>query len=158
MPAPQEASREQQIYEALFNEKIKRLDDKIEQSERYLAERCDKIIEKVGATEKLLTVTQENAKEAVKIANDASKLRFDSFNEFNARIAQMATTFFTIPAFEQFRNSYDSWRGDINKRMDRREGESSGIKLTGSTIMGGMAFLVALATLAVIIAAWLSKH
>lgn len=154
-PAPLDSSsREQQVYEALFNEKIKRLDDKVEQSERYLVERCAALNEKITAAERLLTVTQENAKEAVKIANDASKIRFESFNEFNTRITQLTATFFTIPAFEQFRLSFDAWKLDTNKKLDRREGETTGVRLTGSTIVSSMIFLAALAA----VVAWLSKH
>ena len=128
----------------LFNEKVRRLDDKIEQTERYLVEKCIKIETQAAATERLLLMTQQAADKAVGIANEASKLRFESFNEFNTRITQMTATFFTIPAFEQFRISFDSFKADTNRKLDKREGESAGIKLTGSTIISGVMFIAAL--------------
>jgi thiol:disulfide interchange protein len=140
--------------ETLFNEKVKRLDDKIDHTERYLAEKCEALRAQILATEKLLVTAQDSAKEAVKIANDSSKIRFESFNEFNTRITQMTATFFTIPAFEQFRNSIDSWKLDVNKRLDWRGGESSGIKLTGSTILSGLVLISLLIGIIVAVAAW----
>ncbi len=148
MAAPPEA------YEALFNEKVKRLDDKIEQTERYLVAKCDKIEAQAAATERLLIAAQDAAKQAVTIANDSSKIRFESFNEFNTRITQMTATFFTIPAFEQFRASIDSWKLDVNKRLDWRGGESSGMKLTGSTILSGVVLISLLIGIIAAVAAW----
>jgi hypothetical protein len=154
---PTQSGDNQSVERELFNEKVKRLDDKIDQSQRYLIGRCEKLNEKILATEKLLSTVQDNAKEAVKVANDSSKLRFESFNEFNTRMTQMTNTFFTISSFEQFRNAYDSWKLDTNRKLDRREGESQGIKLTGGTMMSAVMIIAALMAIIAGVISWTSR-
>jgi hypothetical protein len=138
--------------EALIAEKSARLQDKIDYTEKLLEEKFRRLESNIVSTEKLLSMAQDAAKEAVNKADEATKTRFSSFNEFNERMNQLARTYLTIPAFEQFRDAMESWKAVTSTRLDRREGESTGVRLTGSTIV---ALVVALSALLGIIA-WFS--
>lgn len=138
--------------EALLTEKFARLQDKIDFTEKLLEEKGRRLESNIASTERLLSMAQESSREAINKSDEATRTRFSSFNEFNERMNQLARTYLTIPAFEQFRDAMESWKSVTSTRLDRREGESTGVRLTGSTIV---ALVVAISALLGIIA-WFS--
>ena len=45
------------------------------------------------------------------------------------------STSMTLAAFDQFRKAYEDWRSTITTRIDRKEGETSGVRLTGGLVL-----------------------
>ena len=140
--------------EQIIREKERRLDEKIDLTERYLAERCVRIEAQISAADKLLSLANESSKVAVEKADAAIAHRFDSYNEFNQRMTAMSATFFTTSAHDAFRLGIDSWRTEVNSRLDKKEGQGQGVRLTGSVIFGG---IMLTATVVGVVVAFISR-
>ena len=138
-----ETMTDREHLESLLKERYERLVDRLTALEALVEEKIKRMEALIESSERLLASTQDSAKEAVKTANEATQIRFNSFNEFNQRMNDLARTYLTIPAFDQFRKAIEEWKSLTSTRLDRREGESSGLRMSGSVLIAIIAAISA---------------
>jgi hypothetical protein len=105
------------------------------------------------------------SQKAITKAETATEKRFESVNEFRASLSDQATRFITRDTLnalaDKLEASIDRNREDLDqlaKRLDLREGETAGSRLTTTTLYTAVGVAVAFIGLLVIVANYLSNH
>ncbi len=107
----------------------------------------------------------ENAQKAIDKADTATEKRFEGVNEFRAALSDQAAQFITRDALEatadKIETQIQQQRKDIDalaRRLDLREGQSVGTRLTTGVLVTVATIAIALVGLIVVLANYLSGH
>jgi len=102
---------------------------------------------------------------AIDKADTATEKRFEGVNEFRAALADQATTFVTQDALislgEKLQLSIERNRDDLDnlsKRIDIREGELQGSRITKGTLVTATTIAIGVIGLMVVLASYFSTH
>jgi hypothetical protein len=126
--------------------------------------------------EDMITAANRNADENVKKALDSIDRRFDSVNEFRGALQDLSTRMATkddvknlgdkVAASDEaiesrFETLYQRNRDDIDKiatRLNLREGQESGSRLTKGSLYAVIGAAVAIIGLLVVVANWMASN
>lgn len=107
----------------------------------------------------------ESSQRAIDKADEATEKRFEGVNEFRAALSDQATRFVTTETLlslgEKLEAAIERNRDDLDKlskRIDLREGEVSGSRLTYGTLAALLAAFATIIGILVVAANWLSGH
>jgi hypothetical protein len=105
-----------------------------------------------------------NSQRAIDKADEATEKRFEGVNEFRAALSDQATRFVTSETLaamdEKLQASIQRNRDDLSalgRRMDLREGQSTGTRLTTGVIVTVTTIAIALIGLIVVLANYLAR-
>ena len=107
----------------------------------------------------------ENAQTAITKADIATEKRFEGVNEFRAALSDQATQFVTRDAMvalaDKIENQIDQHRKDMDgiiRRLDLREGQTQGSRITGGILVTVITVGVGVLGLLLVLATYLSGH
>jgi len=107
----------------------------------------------------------ENAQTAITKADTATEKRFEGVNEFRAALSDQATQFVTRDAMAALADKIDSQidqqRKDMDaivRRLDLREGQTQGSRITTGILVTVTTIAVAIVGLVVVVATYLTGH
>lgn len=92
-----------------------------------------------------------DSEKAVEKANIANDKRFESVNEFRATLSDQQKDFLTRNEYSRAHNDLLNQVISLNSRMDKKEGESTGINDVWGWIVGAIGLLIAIAGIIVAI-------
>jgi len=108
---------EKERLEAILGERFERIKDRFEQSEKRIDERF------------------ESMGEALRIAASEMNRRLEGMNEFRAQINAAENKYMTRQEWDSAHRLLEAQVRALETRMDRKEGETTGVRLTGSLIV-----------------------
>lgn len=120
-------------------------------SEVSLREHFERIIAEMNIRFEQRFEAQEKA---VAKAETAAEKRFDSVNEFRAQLTDQANTFMPRREAEQANQTVSGKVDDLERRMDRNDGKSSGFGQGWAILIGAVTLIVGL----IAIFAFLTTH
>ena len=108
---------EKERLEAILGERFERIKDRFEQSDKRIDERF------------------YSMSEALRIAASEMNRRLEGMNEFRAQINAAENKYMTRQVWDSAHRLLEAQVRTLETRMDRKEGETTGVRLTGSLIM-----------------------
>ena len=122
-----------------------------------------RVNERFQAVENSTRAAFENSQRAIDKADMATEKRFEGVNEFRAALSDQASQFVTAEQLQAVSDKLEAGyirnREDIDRlgvRMERREGETAGSRLTYGTIAALLAAFATIIGLLVVAANWVS--
>ncbi len=114
-----------------------------ERLEAILGERFERINDRFTAMD-----------ESIKVAATEMNRRLEGMNEFRAQINSAETKFMTRQEWDSAHRLLESQVRALETRLDRKEGETSGVRMTGNAMV---AVVIAIAAVLGIIT-WFATH
>ena len=125
-----------------------------ERLEAIIGERFERFAERIASMERLLEERISGMSHAVSIASVEMNRRLEGMNEFRAQINASEMKYMTRQEWDSAHRMLEQQVRAIETRLDRREGETTGIRMTGSLLM---TIIVAAAAFLGIVA-WFMTH
>ena len=124
-----------------------------------------RIEERFISVEKSTQSAFENSQRAIDKADLATEKRFEGVNEFRAALSDQASRFVTAEQLqavsEKLEAGYQRNRDDIDAlgvRMERREGETAGSRITTTTLVTIVTVSIGVIGLIVVLANYFASH
>jgi hypothetical protein len=123
------------------------------------------LTQRIDAVEKRSEARFESMEQALKLADVATERRFEGVNEFRATLSDQAQHFVTIETLNAIieRLTAQAERNrdaifELSKRIDRREGEESGSRITKGSLYTAFGAAIAFLGLMIVLANYLTTH